>query len=92
MSLVCGYVCSGNQTSQSLAVISNDDFTALGRRGDQIGEMIFGFVDVYFVNQGDDILGRWRKAVNEKPAQDIRSVNTSRAGYPFLLRHFIAAG
>ena len=92
MSLVCGYICSGNQTSQSLAVISNDDFTALGRRGDQIGKMIFGFVDVYFVNQGDDILGRWRKAVNEKPAQDIPNREHIRAGCRLLLRHFIAAG
>jgi len=65
--LVCGCVCSGNQTSQSFAVIGNDNFTTLCGGGDQISEMIFGFVDVDFMNQADDILGRGRKAVNESP-------------------------
>jgi len=58
MSLIRGCVCGRNQASQSLTVIGDDDFTTLCGCSDQISEMIFGLVDVYFVNQADDILGR----------------------------------
>ena len=86
MSLVCGCVCSGNQTSQSFAVIRNDNFTTVCGGGDQISEMIFGFVDVDFVNQDGDILGRVRTVVNKARA----GFKATRAR--LLLRCFIAAG
>lgn len=69
MCLVSSRVCSGNQTSQSLAVISDDNLTAFHRRGNQIREVIFGLVDVDFVNQDRDILGCEREAVNESPRE-----------------------
>ena len=58
MSLIRGCICSGYQSSQRLAIISDNNFTALCCRSDQVGEMIFGFINVDFVNQAADILGR----------------------------------